>query len=163
MTLYVTSGYPGSGKTTWISQHLPDALHIIRDQVFTSLAAQSIRQRKKLCHQQVQRLVQQDTEQDICYDSINPDNSSRQFIFSLVPNRRKVLLYFEPSSLIKEGKINDYVTWLHQIRQEHFLFPPDHQRAVETINNISSIFEPPNLPEDVEIITIPSFLDSLSG
>jgi hypothetical protein len=159
---YMLVGYPGSGKTKYCEKfdNIDDVEILCHDKlVKEEMNVRGHNKARSFIHKLISEKISNPTKKIIIYDSVNFSYDGRKYFLDLVPKTTNIhIVYFEPSPLIVNGIIDQYVDWLHSVRKDHHIFPLDRKRAIETIENIKKNFV--QLQEDekqYDVIYIKSF------
>lgn len=152
---YLICGLPGSGKSHFAKSFgdTSETSEIINhDEILaTNNHALGCRKARRETHRSIIERLSSLTSKIVIYDGVCSNKNGRLLFMSCVPSDYiKHIVYFTPPKLETNAEIEKYVEWLHEHRKTHVLFPSDHDRAVSTIKNIMSGFDPLSTEEIAE-------------
>jgi len=166
-------GFPGSGKTSMIRNIIEtnnidtsDVMVLCRDKKVIENIKDGMGKNKARgnAHAYITDMIQNPIKKVIFYDSVNGDSLGRKSFLDIVPPDYKItLVYFTPCILIVNKQYDTYVDWLHNIRPDHYIFPADKKKAVETLENINKVFSmiTQEESEKYNIIITKSYYDTI--
>jgi hypothetical protein len=172
-SFYMLIGFPGSGKTSMIRNIIEsnnidmcDVMVLCRDmQVIQNIKdGMGKNKARGTAHSYIMDMIQNPIKKVIFYDSVNSDSLGRKSFLDAVPSNYKItLVYFTPCVLIVNKQYDMYVDWLHNIRPNHYIFPTDKKKAVETLENINKVFSmiTQEESEKYNIIITKSYYDTI--
>lgn len=146
---YLVCGLPGSGKSYFARSFGDESEIINHDEILSSNnRIMGCRKARRETHRSIIERLSSLTSRIVIYDGVCSNKNGRLLFMSYVPSDYiKHIVYFTPPKLETDSEVEKYVKWLHEHRKTHVLFPSEYDRAVSTIKNIMSGFDPLSIEE----------------